>query len=108
MKVKLTSYQICYLNNAINRSSNDLIFTEGLHGKYGVNCSNNCLLLTYGRLCSKTCNCSNSSCHQVYGCTGISCKYQDYLVLNQIYFKQSNKQTKINRKSVSFYYTFNL
>ena len=70
-------------------------FSECPHGTYGVNCSNKCQPLTYGWLCSEICNCSNSSCHHVYGCTGISCKYRDYSFLNQIYFKQTDKQKSI-------------
>nr|XP_022296735.1 uncharacterized protein LOC111106374 [Crassostrea virginica] len=41
-------------------------------GTTGVNCSSICIPPTHGELCSQTCNCSNSSCHHVYGCTGMS------------------------------------
>ncbi|XP_078309739.1 uncharacterized protein LOC111106374 isoform X2 [Crassostrea virginica] len=47
-------------------------------GTFGLNCSSICSPSTYGESCSQKCNCSNSSCHHVYGCISMSCKYQDF------------------------------
>ena len=70
-----------------------------------MNCSSICRPLTYGELCSQTCNCSNSSCHHVYGCTGMSCRYQSYLFWNQLYFL---KQTNINRMKILLSVNWNI
>lgn len=61
-------------------------------GTTGVNCSSICTPPTHGDLCSQTCNCSNSSCHHVYGCTGMSFKYQDFFSF-EIECNFQNKQT---------------